>query len=129
MAFRTEKLITRAMMRAHPETLFVFGDNMRGSGRGGQAKTMRDEPNGIGIPTKWFPSMVEGAFFCDRDLPHIRDIFEKRFKTLSDHLAKGGDVVWPEDGIGTGRAQLQERAPSIWNMIEHARQELQRRHP
>lgn len=129
MAFRTAKFITRVMLRAEPDTLFVFGDNMRGTGNGGQAKVMRGEPNAVGIPTKWFPSMVDGAFFCDNDLPRIRTMLEKQFKRLSDHLAKGGDVVWPEDGIGTGRAQLQERAPRIWNMIEQARQELQRRHP
>lgn len=129
MGFRTEKMITPAMMRAEPKTLFVFGDNMRGTGRGGQAATMRDEPNGLGIPTKWIPSMVETAFFCDDDLPHVRGTLQKRLKKLSDHLNKGGNVVWPEDGIGTGRAQLQQRAPSIWSMIEDARQDLQRRYP
>lgn len=36
--------ITRAMLRAEPEKLFVFGDNFVRTGFGGQAKEMRGEP-------------------------------------------------------------------------------------
>jgi hypothetical protein len=33
--------------------------------------------------------------------------------------------VWPEDGIGTGLAQLQQRAPRIWAQLEAWRAELE----
>jgi len=52
MGIRTEKHITRQMLRAEPGTLWVFGDNLQRKGLGGQAKEMRGEPNAIGIPTK-----------------------------------------------------------------------------
>jgi hypothetical protein len=126
MAFRFEKFITKSMVKAKPGTLFVFGDNMRGTGRGGQAAAMRGMTNTVGIPTKWIPAMTDGAFFTDADLPRVRHVILRRFKLLSDHLARGGDVVWPEDGIGTGRAELRQHAPLIWGMIEDAREKLQR---
>ncbi len=46
------KKYTRAYIRAHPDWLFVFGDNMMRRGFGGQAAEARGEPNAIGIATK-----------------------------------------------------------------------------
>jgi len=126
MPFRTEKLITRSMMQSEPETLFVFGDNMRGTGRGGQASIMRGEPNAVGIPTKWIPTMAEAAFFTDDDLDTVRPTILARFDRLRKHLREGGDVVWPADGIGTGRAELKWRAPRIWSLIESMREHLEK---
>lgn len=128
MTFRTEKFITRAMLRAAPETLFAFGDNMFRAGNGGQAKEMRGEPNAVGIPTKWNPGTGISAYFDDRenDLARCREEIDDAFGRLFMHLANGGDVVWPEDGIGTGLAQLATRAPSILAYIENGRAALAR---
>lgn len=125
MAFRTEKLITRAMLKAEPKTLFVFGDNVLRRGYGGQAAEMRGMPNAVGIPTKWAPSMHEDAFFADRDFSRVFDLIWPKFQRLAHHLEKGGDVVWPEDGIGTGRAQLKTRAPAIMVLIDQLRAVLE----
>lgn len=121
MTFRTEKLITREMLRAEPNTLFVFGDNMRQKGLGGQAKEMRGEPNAVGIPTKWRPSRTEDAFFINSDFPAVEGLIKERMHKLFVHLKTGGDVVWPEDGIGTGLAELKERAPRIFYLIDTMR--------
>lgn len=118
---RTEKTITRAMLRAEPKTLFVFGDNMVGVGKGGQAREMRGEPNAVGIPTKLYPSMHAEGFFVDADLPKAMPRIDLAFGRLFVHAALGGEIVWPADGIGTGLAQLQERAPAIWAYIERLR--------
>jgi hypothetical protein len=118
VTLRTEKFITRAMLRAEPNTLFVFGDNMLKVGRAGQAREMRGEPNAIGIPTKWKPSMDAEAFFTDRDYAKVRAVVLPIFEQLNNHLAMGGDVVWPEAGIGTGYAQLKQRAPRIYHLID-----------
>lgn len=126
MPFRTEKFVTRPMVRAAPATLFVFGDNMKGRGYGGQAAAMRGEPNAVGIPTKWIPSNTEYAFFIDSDFPAVRGLIEERFQQLADHLASGGDVVWPEDGVGTGLARLKARAPRVFNLIEARRAALEK---
>jgi len=109
------------MLQAEPETLFVFGDNMKEVGLGGQAREMRGEPNAVGIPTKWRPSNREGAFFIDADLPAVQGLIDERFDRIEKHLAGGGAVVWPSAGIGTGLADLKARAPRIWAYLESRR--------
>lgn len=116
--------ITRADIRASPDTLFVFGDNMKERGLGGQARQMRGEPNAVGIPTKWNPTMEEDAFFIDSDLPAVQGLIDERFDKLVAHMKRGGRVVWPANGIGTGLADLQRRAPRIWAHIEQRRKAL-----
>lgn len=124
MAYLERKFITRRMLRDERDKLFVFGDNMAGSGFGGQAKEMRGEPNAVGIPTKLLPDMEEESFFRNDDLLYVRPKIDAAFLKLAFHMLKGGDVVWPADGIGTGFAQLQTRAPAIWQLIESGRQIL-----
>lgn len=114
------------MVRAEPGTLFVFGDNMHHAGLGGQAKEMRGERNTVGIPTKWRPSTKEGSFFADDDLDRVRAEIDEAFGRLIMHIATGGGVVWPIDGIGTGLAELPKRAPLIWEYIETGRKALEK---
>lgn len=121
---RVERYVTRPQLQANPSALFVFGDNMRERGLGGQAKEMRGEPNAVGIPTKWAPSNAEIGFFCNSDLAACRGLIDERFAKLRRHLNAGGEVVWPEAGIGTGLADLKSRAPRVWEYIEIQRAEL-----
>ena len=110
--------ITRGMLRAEPEKLFVFGDNIHRKGYGGQAKEMRDEPNAVGIPTKIYPGWSDRSFFTDSDLTSFVEHSAKDFRRLADHK---GIIIWSTGGIGTGRAQLKKRAPKIWWWIEGQR--------
>lgn len=112
------KRYTRTEIQANRHKLYVFGDNFGGIGRGGQAKECRGEPNTVGIPTKWHPTMDEGAFFDDSALHNIRPRIQAEFRTLADHLANGGTVVIPADGVGTGLARLHEKAPAVHAFIE-----------
>lgn len=113
-----QKWIKRNDVVANPGTLFVFGDNMERVGLGGQAGAMRGEPNSVGVPTKWSPGMQPRDFFSDSDLPVIRPVLDKEFAKLMRHLAAGGDVVIPADGLGTGLSQLPDRAPAVLEYIE-----------
>ena len=120
---------TRQQIRDNPDTLYVWGDNLARVGgannpKSGQAFACRDEPNAIGIPTKKEPSMGEHAFFSDADFDLVRPIIDSAFLKLATHLHKGGTVVWPADGIGTGRAELEKRAPRIWRFLENNRNSL-----
>ncbi len=74
---------------------------------------MRGERNAVGIPTKIAPSMSSNAFFSDRDFKVAAAEIDKAIALLVEHLRLGGTVVLPADGIGTGRAELAERAPQI----------------
>ena len=120
------KRYTRAEIRAHPERLYVFGDNVSTLGRGGQARECRGEPNVVGIPTKWQPTMDDAAFFTDDDLPKVLPRIKDEFRKLEAHLSAGGIVVWPADGIGTGLAELPKRAPAIHAYLERCLAHLNR---
>lgn len=102
----------------NPNWLFVFGDNFARVGTGGQAKEMRGEPNAIGIATKMKPLFAEDAYLTDSDLLRAAAEFNLKFSLLHRHLDRGGVVVWPEDGIGTGYAELISRAPKIWALLD-----------
>lgn len=121
-----QRRYTRADLRANPDRLFVFGDNLSGLGRGGQARECRGEPNAIGIPTKWHPTMDEAAFFTDCALPTLKPIIQGVFRRIDEHMEAGGDIVWPADGVGTGLAQLPSRAPAVLAFIERCRAHLLR---
>lgn len=110
--------IHREDLQREPETLFVFGDNMLRKGLGGQAAAMRGEPNAVGIPTKKLPSMANNAFFSDADFDRWREASLADWRRLFDQARKGGKIIWPKDGIGTGRAKLEENAPAIADAIE-----------
>ena len=102
----------------NPETLFVFGDNMMRKGLGGQAAAMRGEPNAVGIPTKELPSMANNAFFSDADFDRWKEASLPDWRRLFHQARQGGKIVCPKDGIGTGRAKLEEKAPSIAGAIK-----------
>lgn len=106
------------MLRDNPQTLFVFGDNLTEKGLGGQAKEMRGEQNAIGIPTKAYPGMADVDFFSDDDFAVATGKIGMKFIQLFNHARMGGDIVWPKDGIGTGLADLKNKAPKIWHFIE-----------
>lgn len=117
-----ERIITRAMLRATPRTLWVFGDNMERRGYGGQAGAMRGEPNAVGIPTKWRPERTPGAYFTDADWENgdVRHAVLDAFRRIEEALAEGRDVVIPADGVGAGLAELPTRAPKIHAVIERS---------
>jgi len=113
-----QKWITRDDLKRNPDHLFAFGDNMARRGLGGQAKEMRGEPNAVGVPTKWEPTMYPSGFFSEADLEKVKPSIDKAFEQLRAHLARGGTVVLPRDGLGTGLAALDGRAPSIVALIQ-----------
>ena len=107
----------RADFRAHPERLFVFGDNFARQGHGGQAREARGEPNAVGIRTKKAPTYREDDFLTDAEYAlNVTAILED-FQPILLALREGRTVVWPADGIGTGIAQLQGRAPETLRFI------------
>jgi hypothetical protein len=110
---RYQTRITREDLRKNPDIIYLFGDNLKEIGYGGQAKEMRGEPNAIGIPTKKLPTMDNDAFFTDDELElnkrYISEAFEK--------IPSGKVVVIPSAGLGTGLAQLDIRAPKTYAFL------------
>jgi hypothetical protein len=116
MVLKYQEWITRQDLRANPDKVYVFGDNVGRSGFGGQAKEMRGERNAIGLVTKWAPSMQHRAFFDDTK--ECRDLVERDLWLVQQALDAGRTVVVPSDGIGTGLSRLEIYAPNLNRFIE-----------
>lgn len=57
----------------------LFGDNLERRGFGGQAASMRGEPNAIGIPTKKSPTYKDEAFFSDDEFGQNKAAIDAAF--------------------------------------------------
>lgn len=114
--------IYRKDLKANPEVLYIFGDNLDRQGLGGQAGEMRGEPNAFGIATKRSPgSNYPNDYFLDEQSDVI-PLLEKEFLDLLIHLGEANSpdykaIVVPSDGIGTGLSQMPEYAPKALGFI------------
>ena len=120
MKLEYRKHITREMVRAERDKLFVFGDNQERRGMGGQAKEMRCELNAHGISTKKTP-----ISYCQGDWHDLR-VLLKDIMDLHQRCFLFKAVVWPADGIGTGLADLKTHWPEGLALIEAFRACLER---
>lgn len=94
----------------NPTALVVFGDNLLGVGKAGQA-CIRDEPNAFGVPTKKAPSMLENAFFQDEE--EFINLVKNKLDFLWEEHKRGRTIILPRQRIGTGLARLKEYSPKI----------------
>lgn len=111
MNIEYQKIYSYDEVLANPEKVYVFGDNLDKSGCGGQA-VIRYCHNAFGVPTKRYPSMHEGAFFKDKECErnHVLTALRELYT-----IGKNRRLVFPVDGIGTGRARMKEKSPLIYH--------------
>lgn len=104
------------LVNNHPNYLFVFGDNLVGRGQGGQA-IIRYCKNSFGIPTKKLPSSFADSFFDDAEfdsnIEHIKNKIDQLVELRNDFEC----VIFPVDGLGTGLAQLPQKAPKTYKFL------------
>lgn len=93
---------------AYPKSLFIFGDNMVGRGKGGQA-IIRDCDNAFGIPTKRLPSRFPDSYFSDK--MDEWDAIMNRIQVLREISSEYDELIFPYDGLGTGLAEMDKRSP------------------
>lgn len=108
--------ITRNMVQAQPEARFVFGDNLERFGLGGQAASMRGEPNAIGVATKRRPGARADDYFSDGERGVLAAIDADIDRVVSA-IGEGRVVFVPADGLGIGLSELPTRAPAIYRHI------------
>lgn len=116
-----QKVIRRDDLRYNSGVLYLFGDNEARVGLGGLARECRGEPNAVGIATKRRPGLAEADFWSDDDFEACSRIVSADFERAFACIRKGGVVVCPMGGLGTGLAQLPRRAPRI---LAHIRETL-----
>lgn len=107
------RLFTEQLLRANPDKIYVFGDNMKRYGKRGQA-VIRSEPNAYGVATKRYPSMDNWAFFSDK--PDEFDCVLNDLRGLYK-LSKTHTIVFPPAGIGTGLADMEKRSFALWSKM------------
>lgn len=112
--------ITREDVRAEKDKIFLFGDNLKQTGFGGQAKEMRGEANARGIPTKKEPANRPASFFNDIELGANAKAIDEAFGKIP--LDK--TIVIPKGGIGTGLASLEEKAPQTFAYLNEKLAEI-----
>jgi len=119
------QFITREHVRSNRNKLFLFGDNLKNRGFGGQAAALRGEPNAIGVPTKKSPSFTDDALFSDDEFEQNKTVIDAAFVEVADAIMDSIRViVIPSDGLGTGRAQLDKRAPRTFAYLQKRLDEL-----
>lgn len=111
-----QQVIARADARRNGTVLYVFGDNVARRGMGGLAAELRNERNAVGIRTKYTPHefYTEDALSVEAQ----NRMIDEDMKALFDHIRKGGVVVWPARGIGSGTARLPVKSPSTFDHLE-----------
>lgn len=121
--------IYRSDLKANPGVLYVFGDNLKRVGMGGQAGEMRGEPNAVGVATKVAPGMAEEDFFSDRsNLLKVASVWMIDFVPIKKALEAGKTVVFPLDGLGTGLSELPTRAPILHQTLKALIEKLKETH-
>ena len=96
--------------RKNPQALFVFGDNDLSKGKKGQA-IIRGVHNSIGIPTKKKPAYTNDAYYTDSELEDNKHKIDAAFACLLEQSKNYEIIFLPENGLGTGLAQLPTKAP------------------
>jgi len=107
-------------LRARSDCLFLFSDNEDKASTRGQA-VIRHEPNAVGIVTKRHPFMNEDSFYDDEDYSNNIAAIDESFENLRKKIEASGMeykfIFIPKDGLGTGLAQLPQRAPKTFVYI------------
>ena len=107
-------------LHAHPDRLFLFGDNELRRGRGGQAAACRGHTNAVGVATMRAPDREDSAYWTDADYDRITTVIDHDLAPAFDHIRLGGTVVCPSAGLGTGRAELPSRAPRVFAYLRQS---------
>jgi hypothetical protein len=107
--------------------LYLFGDNLMHEGMGGQAAEMRHEPNAVGVPTKKAPFNDASSFFSDADFDDVDAVYAGIFSEIKEKFEDGKFkvLVLPADGLGTGLAALDKKAPKIFALLQEYLCELE----
>lgn len=106
--------------------VFLFGDNTDDRVNTHHVPTMtqaviRGLPNAVGIDTKKNRGTSEDSYFTDADF----DVFKAQVdEAIQRAVDTGKTIVIPEGGIGTGKAQLKERAPKLFEYLQGKLSEL-----
>jgi len=112
---------TRDQVARDTESVYVFGDNSEDAVSGYVPSTtqacVRMLPNVIGIITKVDRKWNKHSFFSDDYVEIYKILLEVAIQLIHIQIEKGKTIVFPEQGLGTGKAMLKEKAPACWDYL------------
>lgn len=117
---------TREEINKQKDKVFLFGDNTEDRLKNDfyPSKTqavIRGLDNAIGIDTKKNRRENADSFFTNDDF----DVFKARVdEAIQEAIASGKTIVLPKAGIGTGKADLANKASKLFNYLNEKLQEL-----
>lgn len=111
---------TREDVAKQSDKVFLFGDNTDDRVNTHHVPTMtqaviRGLDNAIGIDTKKNRGTSEDSYFTDADFDTFKAQVDEAIQKAID---SGKTIVIPEGGIGTGKAQLERRAPKLFTYLQ-----------
>lgn len=121
-----EQTYIRELIQQDSEKVYLFGDNTndRINTHYVPSQTqavIRGLNNAIGIDTKKDRGTSENSYFTDNDF----NIFKSQVdEAIQQAINTNKIIVIPKDGIGTGKAQLKERAPKCYQYLQQKLNEL-----
>lgn len=117
---------TREEVKSQTDKVFLFGDNTDDRVNTHYVPSVtqaviRGLNNAIGIDTKKNRGTSESSYFTDADF----DIFKAQVdEAIQRAINSGKTIVIPADGIGTGKAELDKRAPKLFAYLQQRLDEL-----
>ncbi len=112
-----QKFISREDARNNPSIIYIFGDNDARSGYGGQARELRGERNAFGVRVKKLPTLNDNAYYTDEEYATNCSKIHDDITLIQVQCSENTIIVFPAAGIGTGRAQLKEKAPKTYTYL------------
>lgn len=116
-----KKYWTEEIVEKDKKYVYIFGDNDISKGKGGQA-IIRDCSNAMGIPTKKLPNNSKSSFYTDdeyeENVKKIDTAIDKIIRELEKNTYEG--IVLPQDGLGTGLADLPTKAPKTFKYLNNS---------
>lgn len=111
-----EEMYTRELVKANPNKIYVFGDNLHRKGIGGQA-IIRGLPNTFGIATKAKPSQINDSYFSDSRFNLYFDMIKTDIEGLMFLRDQGKTIVFPKGGLGTGLSDMPNKCPVLFRVM------------
>lgn len=112
---------TRDQVARDVDSVYVFGDNFTDFldvyVPSSTQAVIRGLPNAYGISTKNDRFKYPKSYLSDEDGYVFRSSLEMVILLLKIKSEEGKTIVFPEQGLGTGKAMLKEKAPACWEYL------------
>ena len=119
---KKKEYYTKDWAKKHPKYLIVFGENDQEKNSGKKQYNtqaiVREFPNAIGLRTCYRP----GEGFRDDRLNENKKMIDADIKEILDRWGTGDytQIIIPADGLGTGVAQLPQKAKRTYKYLQKA---------